>query len=117
MLYDLNMAFAQILKDESVSPTETSEIVHKGEHYSGDASNSKGTFIIDETLGRDTVFGIYVEDEEDHLIKSVKFMDSQGNIYGPFTKMSSTFDLLNLKTINYVGRIPPFAAVSILIIH
>lgn len=108
MLYDLNNAFSRILEDDSIAPAETPQIVHKAEHYSGDANNSKGNFVIDETLGRDTLFGIYVEDEEDHLIKSVEFTDSRGTVYGPFTKMSSTFDLVNLKTINYVGHVPPF---------
>ena len=29
------------------------------------SSLSSGKFLIDSTLGRDTVYGIYVEDEED----------------------------------------------------
>ena len=61
------------------------------------------------TLGRDTTFGIYVEDEEDHLIKSVSFTDSKGFLYGPYTSMSSLYDIINLKTINFpVGEAPPF---------
>ena len=76
---------------------------------------TEGTFVIDETLGRDTEFGILVEDEEDHLVRSVSFVDARGSAYGPYTKMSSTFDPVNLKTINYVGRAPPFGDVSIYI--
>merc|ERR1711892_1447782 len=101
------MAFSQILREESVHPAEEKETVHVAEYYSSD-KESNGDFVIDETLGRDTVFGIYVEDEEDHLIKSVKFQDSDGTVYGPFTKMSSAFDPVNIKTINYVGKKPPF---------
>ena len=53
--------------------------------------------------------GIYVEDEEDHLIKSVSFTDSKGFLYGPYTSMSSLYDIINLKTINFpVGQAPPF---------
>ena len=74
---------------------------------------TEGSFIIDETLGRDTLFGILVEDEEDHLVRSVSFTDPRGLPYGPYTKMSSTFDPVNLKTINYVGRAPPFGDVSL----
>ena len=37
------------------------------------SSLSSGKFLIDSTLGRDTVYGIYVEDEEDHLIKVFRF--------------------------------------------
>lgn len=71
--------------------------------------SSSGTFTIDTTLGRETTFGIYVEDEEDHLIKSVSFTDSKGFLYGPYTSMSSLYDIINLKTINFpVGEAPPF---------
>ena len=45
----------------------------------------------------------------------VSFVDARGSAYGPYTKMSSTFDPVNLKTINYVGRAPPFGDVSIYI--
>ena len=71
--------------------------------------SSSGQFRVDTDLGRDTEFGIYVEDDEDHRIKSITFQDSQSNIYGPFTTMSSYYDSINLKTINFnVGESPPF---------
>ena len=64
-------------------------------------------------LGLDTVFGILVPDDEEHHIKSVEFRDEEGNSYGPFTKMSSTMDDVNLKTINFpIGLRPPFDEVS-----
>ena len=72
---------------------------------------------MDSTLGRDTQFGIYVEDEEDHLIKSIRFTDSKGKNYGPFLRMSSDYDLVNFKTINFPdGQSPPFNAVSTILI-
>ena len=99
--------------DAHIELGEASEIVSMSEHYSNsDDNESNGAFIIDESLGRDTIFGIYVQDEEDHLIKSVTFEDSDGNKYGPFTKMSSALDPFNIKTINYVGEEPPFGNVS-----
>ena len=77
-------------------------------------SSSKGRFTIDATLGRETNFGIYVDDEEDHLIKSVRFKDAKGTKYGPYTSMSSLYDIINLKTVNFpVGKAPPFDNVSI----
>ena len=77
-------------------------------------SSSKGRFTIDATLGRETNFGIYVDDEEDHLIKSVRFKDAKGTKYGPYTSMSSLYDIINLKTVNFpVGEAPPFDNVSI----
>ena len=60
-------------------------------------------------LGKGTVFGIFVEDDEDHQIKSVKFTDEDGSVFGPYTKMSSMLDGINLKTINFpIGVKPPF---------
>ena len=80
--------------------------------YRQDSEPTVGAFDIDATLGRQTEFGIYVEDDEDHQIKSVEFSDVDGNIYGPFSKMSSSFDVVNFKTINFnVGEEPPFDAV------
>ncbi len=68
---------------------------------------------MDASLGRQTEFGVYVEDDEDHQIKSVEFTDADGTTYGPFTKMSSTYDVVNFKTINFnVGEEPPFDDVS-----
>ncbi len=76
-------------------------------------SSSIGRFTVDTTLGRDTTFGIYVDDEEDHLIKSVTFTDSKGFLFGPYTSMSSLYDIINLKTVNFpVGDAPPFDDVS-----
>ena len=105
-LHSLNSALSQVLGSE-----EQVE-VHSRVVYTSPGV-TEGTFTIDESLGRDTVFGILVEDEEDHLVRSVSFTDGRGRAYGPYTKMSSTFDSVNLKTINYVGQTPPFEDVSI----
>ena len=112
----LNEAFADILRSDARYPTEIPELVYKQEFVGGDlqAASTAGNFLIDSTLGRDTQFGIYVEDEEEHLIKSITFKDSKGKMYGPFTRMSSSFDLVNFKTINFpAGQAPPFNAVSL----
>ena len=106
-LHNLNGAFSRVAGEEEVE-------VHSQPIYTS-SGLTEGTFVIDETLGRDTLFGILVEDEEDHLVRSVSFVDARGSAYGPYTKMSSTFDPVNLKTINYVGRAPPFGDVSIYI--
>ena len=64
---------------------------------------------MDTMLGRDTVFGIFVEDDENHQIKSVMFTDEEGAVFGPYTKMSSTMDGINLKTINFpIGEKLPY---------
>ena len=70
---NLNRAFADSLHSDARYPTEIPQFVHVKSLTSGSGSLSSGNFLIDSTLGRDTVFGIYVEDEEDHLIKSIQF--------------------------------------------
>ena len=70
------------------------------QYFTSDNSDAiNGTFLIDADLGRDTEFGIYVEDNEEHQIKSVTFQDAEFNIYGPFTTMSSFYDSVNFITI------------------
>ena len=39
---------------------------------------TQGNFLIDTTLGRDTIFGVFVEDDENHHIKAVTFRDTEG---------------------------------------
>ena len=78
---------------------------------------TRGNFTIDSTLGRDTLFGIIVDDVEDHFIKSVTFKDSDGVIYGPYTTLTSDYNVINIKTINFPkntrAKTPPFDDVSI----
>ena len=76
---------------------------------------SSGTFLIDSSLGSITQFGIIVEDEEDHLIQSVHFTDGKGVQFGPYTHLASTFDNINLKTINFgLSTDPPFSEDTLL---
>ena len=110
----INEAFAAIQLSDARYPTEIGELVHRSEFVMDSSSAiSTGNFLIDSTLGRDTEFGIYVEDVEEHLIKSISFVDALGKSYGPFARTSSSFDLVNFKTINFPsGQAPPFNAVS-----
>ena len=72
-------------------------------------SQSTGSFVVDSSLGRDTVFGIIVEDEEDHLIDNVVFENELGEVYGPYSHIATTFDTINLKTISFgLTRHQPF---------
>ena len=110
----INEAFAAIQMSDARYPTEIPELVHRSEFVLDSSSvTSTGSFLIDSTVGRDTEFGIYVEDVEEHLIKSISFVDALGKSYGPFVRTSSSFDLVNFKTINFPsGQAPPFNAVS-----
>ena len=72
-------------------------------------SQSSGSFLVDSSLGRDTVFGIIVEDEEDHLIDNVVFENERGEVYGPYSHIATTFDSINMKTISFgLSRHQPF---------
>lgn len=75
---------------------------------------STGSFAIDSTLGHDTLFGIIVDDPDDHFIKSVSFTDNVGRVYGPYSSLSNDFNVINLKTINFPQDTtsPPFDDVS-----
>ena len=109
---DLMHAFSLLLPTSG--PTTPPVIIHENLIEMNGYSSSTGQFVVDETLGRDTRFGIYVDDEEDHLIRSVTFTDTKGFLYGPYTSMSSLYDIINLKTVNFpVGEAPPFDDVSI----
>ena len=73
-----------------------------------DGGVTTGEFTIDASLGTDTQFGIYVADPEDHMIKAVTLRDGLGREFGPYRKMSSSYDLINLKTPNIGDGPRPF---------
>ena len=63
---------------------------------------TRGEFSIDPTLGRESRFGVLVDDTSDYYINSVTFTDAKsGEAYGPYSSLSSDFNLINLKTINF----------------
>ena len=103
-------AFQNILAEDADSSQVVVTTIHSGEHYTGNSlggsNTSHGTFTMEANFDGDTVFGIYVEDPEDHLIKSISLEDEEGTLYGPYTKVSTTFDLINFKTVNVVGESP-----------
>ncbi len=41
-------------------------------------ASTSGRFTVDSSLGRDTTFGVFVDDDEEHNIKSVTFTDHRG---------------------------------------
>ena len=108
---------AHVVKDESVmqkylkiiralhdinDDSNSAVIIHQEITNVTDSTlESSGTFLIDSSLGRNTQFEIIVEDEEDHLIQSIHLTDEKGEQFGPFTHLASTFDNINLKTINF----------------
>ena len=79
----------------------------------GEGGVSEGEFLVDAGLGRKTQLGIYVEDEEEHLVRSVSLWDTEGRLYGPYTRISTRFDATNLKTLSVgPGEEWPLAEIS-----
>jgi len=111
MFSDLVEGLRDTINKDTKDPGNHPLTIYRQYFYRGDSEPVVGYFEVDAALGRDTEFGVYVEDDEDHQIKSVEFKDDEGKVYGPFTKMSSTYDVVNFKTINYeIGKEPPFDA-------
>ena len=103
--WSLVTAFRDICDDSIGSVTVASDI----HTISDQQSQSSGDFLVDSSLGRDTVFGIIVEDEEDHLIDNVVFENENGEVYGPYSHIATTFDTINMKTISFgLTRNQPF---------
>ena len=83
-------------------------LVYKNEYFTNNQNlRTLGSFRLDPWLTRDTSFGIYVPNTEDHLIRSVQFLDEHGQIFGPYSKMSTSFDLINYKTPNIATGLRP----------
>jgi hypothetical protein len=115
LLSDMILSLREVVSVDSPVPVT----VHSLETARPEGSvTSSGHFLIDHTLGRDTRFGVFVEDDEEHRIKAVRFMDEAGKAFGPYTKMSSDYDIINYKTINFgPGDQPPFDEVYIVPIN
>ena len=93
-----------IQRDNSISLPDKPFIVHKKSHFTTSTNlTTEGVITLQPWLGRQTTFGVFVPDPEDHLIKSVQLEDSGGRVWGPYTKMSTSFDLINYKTPNMAG--------------
>ena len=90
-------AFSEIVKNDGKRVTVHEQIIE----ISSINNQTEGEFIVDSSISEDTRLEIFVEDEEDHLIKSVIFTDSRGTTYGPYRRMTTTHDHVNMKTINY----------------
>ena len=89
---DLLHAFTNILESNTQNPI----IVHSNHIGRPEGSRSHGTLIIDAYMGKDTKFGIFVQDTENHFIKSVMFYNEMGTKFGPFAT-SSTWESVNMK--------------------
>ena len=92
----LLVAFNGLLESQK----NTLDIHQQFVELSSGTKYTEGDFSIGEN-DEDTEFGIYVENSEDHLIKEVSFTDNSGQKYGPFTRLTSTYDTYNFKTLNY----------------
>ena len=106
----LTEAFQEIRRLDTDVPEDIPIRVHEKSARREEPYLTKGEFSIDTTLGRDSRFGILVNDADDYFIKSIQFADKRGEIYGPYSSLSSDFNVINLKTINFPHdtTAPPF---------
>ena len=106
---DVSNALSDLVRD-----SDGKVIVHETiVTISSTNSHTKGEFLIDSLLGEDTQFVIFVEDQEDHLIKSISFTNTEGNVFGPYTRVATSYDNVNMKTMNYgLNGTPPFAVTN-----
>ena len=100
MYYDILSSLHRTLGgDDKISSSSI-----QTQHHYGHQKMSQGTFY---TSNEDVMFRVYVPDTEDHMIKSVTFQSlDTGRVFGPYSKMSASYDLINFKTPNIVGDQP-----------
>jgi hypothetical protein len=80
LLASLVDSLVQVVAVDSPAPWSLPVTTHRRtvEWSAGDDWATQGDFLIDTTLGRDTVFGVFVKDDENHHIKAVQFRDTEG---------------------------------------
>lgn len=114
--FNIIEAFQNLRRIDTRYPFEIPVTAYSKETTREEGLTTRGTFTIDSTLGRDTLFGIIVDDVEDHFIKSVTFNDSAGVVYGPYSTLTNDYNVINIKTINFPKntrtKTPPFDDVS-----
>ena len=76
LLSSLVSSLVSVVRVDSDQPWSLPHLIHTRMVES--SLDTRGDFLIDRTLGRDTTWGVFVEDDEDHHIKSVEFRDSTG---------------------------------------
>lgn len=96
-------AFADICQTDSVTAYSQVQTI------TDQQTESSGSFLIPASYGQKTLFGIVVEDEEDHLINEIVFENEAGERFGPFSHIATTFDNINMKTVSFgLGVDQPF---------
>lgn len=111
MYHGMTQAFEDMRRLDTNYPADIPVNVYAMTATREEASlKTSGTFAIDSTLGRDTQFGIIVDDADDYFIQSVTFFDGVGVKYGPYNSLTNNFNVINLKTINFRqdSNAPPF---------
>ncbi|CAB4064686.1 CLCA3_4 [Lepeophtheirus salmonis] len=124
-VYDLNVQTSSyfnimsslkdiIILDSDSKSRNVPRIIHSS--VSKGLEPLESSFYVDTFVGKETIFGILVNDAENHKVKSVTFWDESGNSYGPYQSLSSEYNVINMKTINFlqIAKKPPFDDVSYL---
>ena len=81
--------------------TAAATVYSRVETISDLQTESAGSFLVPASHGHQTLFGIIVEDEEDHLIDQIVFENEDGLRFGPYSHIATTFDNINMKTVSF----------------
>ena len=112
--HQITESFKDLRKLDTDFPSDVAVTVYSQATTRAVSLTTKGSFSVDSTLGRETVFGILVDDVVNHYINSVTFTDSDGQKYGPYSSFTNDYNVINFKTINFPqdSTTPPFDDVS-----
>ena len=92
-------AMLEALSD--ICHTEALTVYSQVQTISDLKTESAGSFLVPASHGEQTLFGIIVEDEEDHLIDQIVFENEDGVRFGPYSHIATTFDNINMKTVSF----------------
>ena len=92
---ELTLALSSLLEDQDREQLVEEQLVRV---QGVEGTVTEGSFSVDPGLGRDTVFGIYVEDEEEHLVRRVVLRDEEAEEH-TYTRLSTKYDSTNLKVL------------------
>ena len=78
------LGIIRAFEDVNGNSDQAIAVHHRVSNISESSGETVGKFTIDSSLGKNTQFGIFVEDAEEHLIKSIVFYNQKGAQFGPF---------------------------------
>ena len=105
----LRKYWAMLEAFSDICQTDTVTAYSQVQTITDQQTESSGSFLVPASDGEKILFGIIVEDEEDHLIDEIVFENEAGTRFGPYSHIATTFDNINMKTVSFgLGATQPF---------